>query len=925
MTMKVNRFNNVLFKSSINSAANYADVQKTEKEINELGYVTPDFGVKTPQRYTKTGIDELPNGLKLYSYKLANGYRVSIIPMEGSPAVVKTYVNVGSLNETPDIKGISHFLEHMAFNGTNGEDGHIKLETGDSFKKIDELGGWANASTNYAMTDYVNSSPLLEDKDLETQIRVLGSMMEDLKLSDEMIAKEKGPVSSEINMIMDDPQTVAMDQTVRTLFNIKNPADELVGGSVKHIQNLTRKDVMDYYNKYYAPENTNIVITGDVNPDEAIKLVSKNFVSTKKLNGKRFDEKLTPINKTVRKDFITDKGKSAEIVFGFVGPANNNAKEKILFNIASNYIDSQSVGLGKNLKEYNASYGINSERITTKTNGNRLIYLGITASEENSEKVLHTVYDTINSIKPISQKELARIKEGMEEGHELNFEYSTDVNNIIGKAVLDGHLEDSLKYNEILNSITAEEVDAAVKKYFDLNKAAITVVHPQKKPEISFKGKPRKPINEEKISQITLDNNFDAGFYNTKSPTRVIDINLETDVAYSKKAGVRDVLNEIYSMGTKDFDEKEFNKIKEDLNLNINTYAGAKGIGVNVSGNNKNYKKGLEFAKDLIYNPRITEETLEKAKERIKEGIERSEVSAGSLYHNEFYSKYSNDAFSDKEILNALDSITIDDVKEFHKYVLENSKGILTANLPENDEDVKTSILKMAEQLPQVKPNTYQEFPFYKEVKEPVVLTQAKNNSQADIKQIYNFKYENSLKNKITSKLMNSILSGSSIGLFDILREKEHLAYAVHSDISTSDDWGEATLSILTTTDNKDIGEQSYENVQRSIDGFKRQIGELIDGKFTEDDLENAKRYLKANLLENEGAWMKTENLKSGLESKYGITYLNKLYSEIDTITKEDIMEFAKNAFSGNPVYSITATQDTLEANKEFLTSLSQE
>jgi predicted Zn-dependent peptidase len=160
--------------------------------------------------------------------------------MEGSPTIVKNYVNVGSMNETDDIKGISHFLEHMAFNGTTGENGYIKLDTGDSFKKIDRLGGWTNASTNYALTDYVNSTPLLEDKDLEEQIKILAAMTEDLALTPEMIEKEKGPVCSEINMILDNPQTILIDQTVRTLFNIKSSADELVAGSTKHIENLTK-------------------------------------------------------------------------------------------------------------------------------------------------------------------------------------------------------------------------------------------------------------------------------------------------------------------------------------------------------------------------------------------------------------------------------------------------------------------------------------------------------------------------------------------------------------------------------------------------------------------------------------------------------------------------------------------------------------
>ena len=158
MVMKVDGVRSYYYNTNFKQA-NERKLVKNEHEIKDLSNVTPDFAINKPIRYFKLGIETLNNGLKVHSYKLANGYRVTIIPMEGSPAVVKNYVNVGSMNETQNIKGISHFLEHMAFNGTNGQNGHIKLEVGDSFKKIDELGGWTNASTNYAITDYVNSTP----------------------------------------------------------------------------------------------------------------------------------------------------------------------------------------------------------------------------------------------------------------------------------------------------------------------------------------------------------------------------------------------------------------------------------------------------------------------------------------------------------------------------------------------------------------------------------------------------------------------------------------------------------------------------------------------------------------------------------------------------------------------------------------------
>ena len=135
MVMKVVNINNVFFRGKENKSTPSGNITPNSNSIRELSNVTPDFKVNLPTPYKKLGVTQLDNGLTIHSYKLANGYKVSVVPMEGSPAVVKNYVNVGSMNETADIKGISHFLEHMAFNGTNGENGHVKLNVGDSFKK----------------------------------------------------------------------------------------------------------------------------------------------------------------------------------------------------------------------------------------------------------------------------------------------------------------------------------------------------------------------------------------------------------------------------------------------------------------------------------------------------------------------------------------------------------------------------------------------------------------------------------------------------------------------------------------------------------------------------------------------------------------------------------------------------------------------
>ena len=91
------------------------------------------------------------------------------------------------------------------------------------------------------------------------------------------------------------------------------------------------------------------------------------------------------------------------------------------------------------------------------------------------------------------------------------------------------------------------------------------------------------------------------------------------------------------------------------------------------------------------------------------------------------------------------------------------------------------------------------------------------------------------------------------------------------------------------------------------------------------NELNNAKLSLKNTLLNsNNTPFGRTISLLQGLESPYGITRENQLYNEIDKITADDIYNTANYIFSGKPTYSIVATEDTLNANKDFLASLTK-
>ena len=95
----------------------------------------------------------------------------------------------------------------------------------------------------------------------------------------------------------------------------------------------------------------------------------------------------------------------------------------------------------------------------------------------------------------------------------------------------------------------------------------MTLVHPARQVNVSLQGKTRQPIDIKNIEEQTLPNNFDIGFYETKNNNFNYNVSLISDVPYHKKAGVTEVLNAIYSMGTKNCNENDWNNFKAENNI----------------------------------------------------------------------------------------------------------------------------------------------------------------------------------------------------------------------------------------------------------------------------------------------------------------------------------------------------------------------
>ena len=182
--------------------------QQEQKVVTDISNVTPDFQVSAPMSYAYTGDLKISDNLTAKCYKLANGQKVVIVPKDGT-TVVKTYVNTGSMNEPDNLRGISHYIEHNLFNGSE--------ELGDNvfFDEVNKMGAETNASTSFSVTDYFVSSNLLEDTDLENKIKLHAGMIQSPKFLLEKLEKEKNIVNSEINMCLSNDENIGFTQTVK--------------------------------------------------------------------------------------------------------------------------------------------------------------------------------------------------------------------------------------------------------------------------------------------------------------------------------------------------------------------------------------------------------------------------------------------------------------------------------------------------------------------------------------------------------------------------------------------------------------------------------------------------------------------------------------------------------------------------------------
>lgn len=423
-------------------------------------------------------------------YERENGHKIVLAHKEGGMVNVSSWVKTGSINENDKNNGISHFLEHLMFKGTH------KHKAGEFDHILEARGAIVNAATWKDYTFYYVTLPKGENNEnFDLAIELHADMMTDPVIPDyEMGApfdvndknvtdkRERHVVIEEIRMRKDQPWTKVYNAANNAMYT-SHPYKRDVIGTPEIISQVTQEEVMNYYRTFYSPENVTTIIVGDYNNEEVLEKVVKAFDwGERPIPPKRNLQPDKPVQQTVYNEDEANIN-STFMMFGYLGVPAKDLKNLICLEMLSIILGEGTssrlyVNLVENMKE-NIFNVIDAENYSFRDGSNFFIQTNL--NPEYKDRAIELIKNEIEKLKEgITEKELNKAKKKLKSRFACEAETVSDIGESIGyyMTVCDD-LDLAEQYIPVCESITANDLTDAAKKYLNINNAVISVLKPK--------------------------------------------------------------------------------------------------------------------------------------------------------------------------------------------------------------------------------------------------------------------------------------------------------------------------------------------------------------------------------------------------------------------------------------------------------------
>lgn len=412
----------------------------------------------------KYDLHTFDSGLRLVTVKMPSAKTVTVFVLVGT----------GSKYESKELGGISHFLEHMMFKGTEKRPGALDIA-----RELDSIGAAYNAFTGKEYTGYYAKASL---EKLDTIKDVVFDIFLNSKFSEEEIKVEKGVIVEELNMYKDLPQHHVWDIFEELLYG-DQPAGRSIVGTKETVTSFNRDNFVSYFNSHYVAENTVVAVAGDIDPEKVKEKVADYFKNIR--HGKSIGKSKTTEEQS--KPEIKLEYKKTDQTHFVIGVRAYNMFDEKRYALA---VLSKILGGGMSSRLFSEirekrglAYYVGSSGQSYTDSG----YLAVKAGVNNG-KAVEAVRVVIQELKKardgeITADELQKAKDNAEGSIVLGLESSDDIAmNYADSVLYHGKVLTPEEELAKIKAVTLDDINNVAKEIFSDERLSLALIGPFEDP-----------------------------------------------------------------------------------------------------------------------------------------------------------------------------------------------------------------------------------------------------------------------------------------------------------------------------------------------------------------------------------------------------------------------------------------------------------
>lgn len=404
---------------------------------------------------------------------LDNGLRIVTTPMPTTQAVsVNLFVGVGSRSEPKRLNGITHFLEHMVFKGTERRPDAIIIA-----QEIEGAGGTLNAYTNKEFTCYWNIVPF--DR-FDTALDVTADMLLNSKLAQEEIDRERTVVQQELKRNHDNPGAWAGRLIGQSVYG-EQPCGWDVGGSVELVQEMQRPDFIEHISAWYHPSNIVLSVAGNVTHAQVVAKAEAMFREMVPGDGL---PSVIPYDREVTGDPVLSDSRDIDQCSLYIGAPTfgRDDPDRFALRVMNDVLGAgMSSRLFKEVRERRGlAYSVGSGYGYLADAGTFTISAGV-----NREQLVETIQVCLEETRRLTTERVPDEELRKAKDHNIGrFRLSLETANSLGQRhgellITKGEIESIESIVDQIEAITAEDVTAIARRLFDNARFHATCVGPK--------------------------------------------------------------------------------------------------------------------------------------------------------------------------------------------------------------------------------------------------------------------------------------------------------------------------------------------------------------------------------------------------------------------------------------------------------------